>query len=98
MGADAPVSSLRDSARASASFGPFVPRRSGAGCRAVVSLDRIAVSSEGVVLCPLRDGRVNVAFCLTCQRLERTSGETPPAYIVCDGREVVGWLGMDTAD
>ena len=98
MGADAPVSSLRQSARASASFGPFATRRSGAGCRAVVSLDRIAVSSEGVVLCPLRDGRVNVAFCLTCQRLERTSGETPPAYIVCDAREVAAWLGMDTPD
>lgn len=64
----------------------------------MVSLDRIAVSSEGVVLCPLRDGRVNVAFCLTCQRLERTSGETPPAYIVCDAREVVGWLGLDAPD
>lgn len=64
----------------------------------MISLDRIPVTSEGVVLCPLRDGRVNVAFCLTCQRLERTSGGTPPTYVVCDAREVVGWLGLDPPD
>ena len=61
----------------------------------MVSLDRIAVSPEGDVVCPLREAHVNVAECLTCQRLERASGGTPPAYIVCDAREVIGWLGLD---
>jgi hypothetical protein len=61
----------------------------------VVSLDRVAVSSDGIVVCPLREAQVNVADCLTCRRLERASGGTPPAYIVCDAREVIGWLGLD---
>jgi hypothetical protein len=61
----------------------------------VFSLDRIPVTSDGSLICPLRDARVTVAFCLTCQRLERTSGETPPTYIVCDAREVISWLGLD---
>ena len=62
----------------------------------MVSLDRIAVSADGALLCPLRDAPVHVAMCLTCQRLERVAEGTPPAYIVCDGREVVGWLGLDS--
>jgi hypothetical protein len=62
----------------------------------MVSLDRIAVAPDGALFCPLRDARVNVTFCLTCQRLERTSEGTPPAYIVCDAREVIGWLGLDS--
>ena len=62
----------------------------------MVSLDRIAVSADGTVFCPLSDARVNVAFCLACQRLERTSEGTPPDYIVCDAREVIGWLGLDS--
>lgn len=57
--------------------------------------DRISVALDGSLICPLRDARVTVAGCLTCQRLERTSGATPPAYIVCDAREVVSWLGLD---
>jgi len=61
----------------------------------VVSLDRIAVSPECVVDCPLREAHVDVGECMTCQRLERISGDTPPAYIVCDAREVIGWLGLD---
>jgi len=63
---------------------------------AVVSLDRIAVAPDGTLFCPLRDARVNVAFCRTCQRLGRTDGGAPPAYIVCDAREVIGWLGLDS--
>jgi len=61
----------------------------------VFSLERISVASDGSLICPLRDARVTVAFCLACERLERTSGETPPAYIVCDAREVISWLGLD---
>lgn len=61
----------------------------------MVSLDRIAVSPDGIVVCPLREAHVNVAQCLSCQRLERASDGTPPAYIVCDAREVIGWLGLD---
>lgn len=61
----------------------------------MVSLDRIAVSPGGTVLCPLRDARVNLAYCLTCQRIERTTGGVPPAYVVCDAREIVSWLGLD---
>jgi hypothetical protein len=61
----------------------------------MVSLDRIAVSSAGQVACPLRDAHVDVAECLTCQRLERASAGSPPAYIVCDASEVISWLGLD---
>jgi hypothetical protein len=62
----------------------------------VVSLDRLPVSHDGRVLCPLRDARVNVAECLACPQLARVGGADPPAYIVCEARQIVGWLGMDS--
>lgn len=77
-------------------FDPCWPRVTGARSPAVTSLDRIAVSADGALLCPLRDAGVTVAVCLVCQRLERTGGGSPPTYIVCDAREVVGWLGLDS--
>jgi hypothetical protein len=62
----------------------------------MVSLDRIEVRlPDGKVLCPIRDARVNVAHCVVCRRLIQIDDAIPPRYVVCEGRIVTGWLGID---
>lgn len=64
----------------------------------MVFFDRSTVRPDGTVLCPLRDAWVDAEACERCARLIRTSDTIPLEYIVCDGREIASWLGLDSPD